>query len=279
MTSERLDRKRRLQEMLDTSLTFVLDIPDDRLIYVQNGDGIIQAEEILRTATIIGIDTETQPTFYKYGARNARRKSEGSSAGEKGGEKTSRSPGKKQKFPRNPCALLQIAVRDAAGLETVLLFDTLRLLPGFETELSTILGRVFRSHEVLKLGHGLKQDLFELHASYPLKGFKALENVLEVDDLSKVVWPGDQMRSLQVMVLRFLDSALNKKQQCSNWGHRPLSLKQMEYAACDALVLLRLYDAIRAEIGDRDANFDLRALRLDFAVREPEAQKETGLKV
>ena len=41
-----------------------------------------------------------------------------------------------------------------------------------------------------------------------------------------------------------------KSKSCSNWGDRQLSEAQIHYAACDALVLLRLYDAICFEIID-----------------------------
>lgn len=36
----------------------------------------------------------------------------------------------------------------------------------------------------------------------------------------------------------------------SNWSLRPLSSKQIHYAACDALVLLRLYDSMVCDIED-----------------------------
>ena len=43
---------------------------------------------------------------------------------------------------------------------------------------------------------------------------------------------------------------LVKSQQCSSWGTRPLSEGQIHYAACDALVLLRLYDALCGEVDE-----------------------------
>ena len=56
--------------------------------------------------------------------------------------------------------------------------------------------------------------------------------------------------SLKFLTRQYLNSNLIKLQQCSSWGSRPLSDKQILYAATDALVLLRLYDAMLYEIED-----------------------------
>jgi ribonuclease D len=60
---------------------------------------------------------------------------------------------------------------------------------------------------------------------------------------SIVRWP-----SLKHLVEEHLHSTLRKDQQKSNWAWRPLSPKQQHYAACDALVLLRLFDAMRCKM-------------------------------
>ena len=44
-------------------------------------------------------------------------------------------------------------------------------------------------------------------------------------------------------VARGLGTALDKREQCSAWGRRPLSAAQVRYAALDAAVLLDLDDA------------------------------------
>ena len=63
----------------------------------------------------------------------------------------------------------------------------------------------------------------------------------------------------------YLNFNLVKKQQLSNWAKRPLTEAQMKYAACDALVLLRLYDAMSFEIEDLyDRPTDTHAIKADI---------------
>jgi uncharacterized protein with PIN domain len=47
-------------------------------------------------------------------------------------------------------------------------------------------------------------------------------------------------RGLSSIVSVHLGAALDKSMQCSDWGHRPLTAEQLEYAAADALCLLSL---------------------------------------
>lgn len=47
--------------------------------------------------------------------------------------------------------------------------------------------------------------------------------------------------SLKAVCARELDIELDKTQQCSNWTQRPLSPEQLDYAAMDAEVLVKLY--------------------------------------
>jgi ribonuclease D len=46
------------------------------------------------------------------------------------------------------------------------------------------------------------------------------------------------------LVSTFLGAGLNKRQQLSNWEMRPLSEKQIIYGACDAIVLLDIYNRL-----------------------------------
>jgi hypothetical protein len=63
--------------------------------------------------------------------------------------------------------------------------------------------------------------------------------------------------SLRNFTRNYLHLDLNKSCQLSNWGKRPLSDDQLEYAACDALVLLRLYDIMTCE-ANLLPNFDIK---------------------
>ena len=90
---------------------------------------------------------------------------------------------------------------------------------------------------------------------------------LEKFRLSTVVWDSDKdpngflkwsglmsslVRSTQhgAVLEDFLDAKLSKRMQCSDWSHRPLHSAQLEYAICDSVVLLRLYDVIIGDIND-----------------------------
>jgi ribonuclease D len=52
---------------------------------------------------------------------------------------------------------------------------------------------------------------------------------------------------LAAVSLRELGEVMSKEQQTSNWKRRPLSRAQLDYAALDAEVLLRLHDAFESD--------------------------------
>lgn len=59
----------------------------------------------------------------------------------------------------------------------------------------------------------------------------------------------DNGHGLSVVCERELGVSLFKGEQCSNWARRPLSVSQMEYAALDAEVLLKLHEAFTSPHG------------------------------
>ncbi|GMF34232.1 unnamed protein product [Phytophthora fragariaefolia] len=146
----------------------------------------------------------------------------------------------------NPCALLQIAMRDADRKEEVFLLD-LRCLPA--TVYNRALTGVFLSKKTIKLGQSFFQDLQELAKSYPHAScFTVCKSVVEVNDLSIVLAGAHNPLSLQKLVFFYLHRKLAKTQQVSNWERRPLTASQVHYAAADALVLIHLYDEILLQI-------------------------------
>ena len=56
--------------------------------------------------------------------------------------------------------------------------------------------------------------------------------------------------SLGTCCAALLGRRLDKRAQCSDWARRPLSPGQVEYAALDAVVLLRLQARLEEEVGD-----------------------------
>jgi hypothetical protein len=58
-----------------------------------------------------------------------------------------------------------------------------------------------------------------------------------------------QAPSLQACCEHWLAHRLSKQEQCSDWGARPLSQRQVRYAATDASACLRLLEAMRHDWG------------------------------
>jgi hypothetical protein len=60
--------------------------------------------------------------------------------------------------------------------------------------------------------------------------------------------------------------------QCSDWGSRPLAPSQIEYAAIDVLVLVRIFDSLftHSELAVLDSYKTISALTKSYAVSVPE---------
>ncbi|OQR83877.1 hypothetical protein ACHHYP_18027 [Achlya hypogyna] len=169
----------------------------------------------LRDAVLAGLDTETKPEFKRNAARN-------------------------------PVSLLQIAVRDAKGVEEVFVLDLLALAVDDYNEMLT---ELFCASDIIKLGQGLLGDLKELHEAYPAAScFRQMHSVVEANDILRTVIHHESMMSLQKIVYFCLKKKLVKTQQTSNWNRRPLTPAQLQYAALDALVLLWIYDELLRQI-------------------------------
>ena len=106
---------------------------------------------------------------------------------------------------------------------------------------------------------GVAADLRKLAASFP--HVPALRSVRGLVDLAvcarQAGWsaaPGaSPKRSLGLSAIAgfaFPGCALDKSSQCSDWGSRPLTEAQREYAALDAAVAPAVYDALALELKD-----------------------------
>ncbi|DAZ96746.1 TPA: hypothetical protein N0F65_012323 [Lagenidium giganteum] len=178
----------------------------------------------LKKARVVGLDTETRPVF------------------QKGRDK-------------NPCSLLQIAVRDAQGKEEVFVIDLLHLQPKVY---NTVLSEVFLSRKIIKLGQGWLHDMKELNQCYPKAScFKVAKRVVEVNDMSISLMGGHHPISLQKLTFHYLNKKLTKTQQMSNWNRRPLAPSQLHYAASDALVLIHLYDELMRRLTSKNKAFNI----------------------
>lgn len=220
--------KERAAELADKMLPFVFDLPSASLIFVDNEKLIVSFKTFAKDAILIGIDTETKPTFI---------------------------PKRFIIGKPNPTALIQIAIRTAIGSEKVFVVDLLKICANSQLAfaLDAALQHVMHSTTCIKLGQGLTNDIRELAEAYPtMKAFRLVNSVLETHDLIKYLQPVlRNPMSLKNLTKEYLNCDLLKTQQMSDWSRRPLSSQQMHYAACDALVLLRLHDAISCEIEEK----------------------------
>ncbi|KAE8974888.1 hypothetical protein PF005_g21845 [Phytophthora fragariae] len=195
----------------ETSPQYVIDQARVPIHFVATKKDFSYCAGRLLSAQLMGFDTETRPNFGR-----------------------TRGP--------NPCALLQIAVRDTSHKEEVFVID-LRRLPA--TVYNSTLTSVFLSKKIVKFGQSFFQDLQELAQSYPQAScFTVCKSVVEVNDLSIALTGAHNPLSLQKLVFFYLHRKLAKTQQMSNWERRPLTASQLHYAAADALVLIHLYDEL-----------------------------------
>lgn len=204
-----------LTGLINQSPQYVIDQAKAPIYFVAKKQDWAFCSTRLLAAKCMGFDTETRPAW-----------------------------GKNQR--QNPCALLQIAVRDAHGKEEVFVLDLLHLPAKLY---NATLASVFLSKDIVKLGQSFYHDLKELAESYPHAScFTVCKNVVEINDLSITLAGAHNPLSLQKLVFFYLNRKLAKTQQMSNWARRPLSRAQLHYAAADALVLIHLYDELLKRI-------------------------------
>lgn len=153
-----------------------------------------------------------------------------------------------------PVAVFQLATRTDIFL-CDMLFICRHPANGLVGELTTkerifdrMISKLFNSRHVIKVGLGINQDLKRLAWSFPwIRGLQSIVPVLEIESFARLTFPNVSKRELQgisKLSMRLLQCAVNKDQQVSDWGTRPLSPFQRTYAAIDAFVLVKIFDAL-----------------------------------
>jgi hypothetical protein len=122
-----------------------------------------------------------------------------------------------------------------------------------EAALAAFLQQLFTDRSIVKLGWQVGGDLKRLADSYPqlLPGSSTGSppgwDVQALVDLQQLVAPSNPRKfqpSLSSVVRRVCGLPLDKGQQMSDWGERPLTREQLQYAAVDAHVLTVLYNCL-----------------------------------
>ena len=201
---------------------------------------------------LIGIDTETRPC--------------------------------RRRYIYHPTAIIQLALRSPLGDERVYVIDLLGLTTTSALELDVILAPLFDDPKICKLGHGLVNDFKQLAKSYPhIRAFSQCRGILDTNTFMRRLYPREKRDySLKYLTEHFLYFNLDKTCQMSDWGRRPLTSSQLHYAACDALVLLRLYDVMCFELDEislkpvsNDNVFTIPSILVDFCSADTAVKTRT----
>jgi ribonuclease D len=142
--------------------------------------------------------------------------------------------------------LVQIATRKKSWLVDPLGIDG--------SEVLTALGPVFASPKVRVLFHAAEYDIYVLKRDC---GFE-FTNLFDTMVCAQLL--GYPAIGLAALVERHFGVVLPKDEQRSDWSRRPLTEKQLSYAASDVLYLIKLSEKLEKELR--------KAGRLDWAVDE-----------
>ena len=159
-----------------------------------------------------------------------------------------------EKGVENPVAVLQIAHEGTAYV-----LDMTKLgREGPESKhVSEVLCGVFKNPKTVIVGFGVQGDLLKLAASFPhMSCFASVYNVVDLASLGRVANSNlspSEMTSLSKTTQVELKMNLNKGQQMSVWDRRPLTEAQVEYAAIDAAVCVRLFESMKEKIEGFDS--------------------------
>jgi hypothetical protein len=161
-----------------------------------------------------------------------------------------------------PPALLQFAAARRTWLVDI---DALNVTDASRASLKLLLRWLFCTSGVQPVGFSFSRDMDKLVLLAPaLRGTKggvepadsdnhAYQGVLDVQKVAAAFFPQKQndrgkrrleMPSLKKVCGQWLFHQMDKQEQCSDWNRRPLSATQVQYAALDAEVLLRLLPAM-----------------------------------
>jgi hypothetical protein len=213
--TERAHRKRFAQTHLQLPLNLSADI-----VFVSADDAVAQTlaatwltplpEERspdCRTPSIVGLDAEWKPTMHAPGSGDDHR-------------------------GQQPVALLQVAYR-----RKVVLLDMLSLPPEV---CDMLLQPLFSAAGVVKTGFAFAGDIALLRASRPnVRAFDNLGPFAELQDVTRAARLRVG-RGLAALCQAQLGKTLSKVDRMTDWSQRPLTERQVRYAALDALCCVHL---------------------------------------
>jgi ribonuclease D len=143
----------------------------------------------------------------------------------------------------------QVCLIQFSTPHTDYLVDSLAL-----TDLSS-LSPLFANRAIEKIFHAAEYDINCLHRDF---GF-SFENLFDTVIAARIL--GHLEIGLGDLLTRYFDVTVNKKYQKSNWGFRPLTSEQVDYARLDSHYLIDLRDVLEKELLERNL---LELAREDF---------------
>ena len=110
----------------------------------------------------------------------------------------------------------------------------------------SLLGTIFSSPQIEKIFHAAEYDLICLKRDF---GF-SISNIFDTRWAVRILgYEGDGLNRL---LAEKFDINIDKKYQKADWGKRPLSPEQINYARLDTHYLLPLKDMLQAELEERE---------------------------
>lgn len=100
--------------------------------------------------------------------------------------------------------------------------------------------QIFEDENIIKAGAAIRDDIKDLQKlkKFTPKGF------VEIQQMAKNV--GSQNFGLRSMAALFLDIRISKSAKLTNWENKVLTEQQLNYAATDAWLGIRLYKTIKS---------------------------------
>ena len=123
--------------------------------------------------------------------------------------------------------------------------DTDYLIDPLALDDLTLLGEIFVSPEIEKIFHAAEYDLICLKRDFDF----SITNIFDTRWAVRVL--GYAKDGLDGLLAEKFDVQVNKKYQKADWGKRPLSAEQINYARLDTHYLLPLKDMLQAELEEK----------------------------
>lgn len=153
-------------------------------------------------------------------------------------------------------------------------------------ELNSLWESIVHNRHIIHVFKGVSGDTSEMAVAFPtLPALRSMTNVVDVDVLAEALGCTVPLR-LSLYVELYDGRLLDKREQCSIWGARPLTDGQKNYAATDAYVTRMLFfDMCKTLVAgewstEQRVNWEMARRRcLNSGMSDPPLQLTTGFTI